>query len=196
MSQNAFMARCKALLIGAMAGLLLVGCGAGDTKVVVTPGGSMTVKEDAGGKTSEFKGKDENGKDISLKVSEGKDGVVNWESSDGTKITAGLKVNEAELGAPVYPGSTPTSKDGGVKTTNGDLVTVIAAYTTPDAVSKVGEFYTGKIKDAEKNSMSTGGFEMVTFTRSDPDDKLNVMVTKDESTGQTTISITRTFKQK
>lgn len=190
------MARCRALLIGATAGLLLIGCGAGNTKTVVTPGGSVTVHEGSGGTTSEFKGKDENGKDISLKVSEGKDGVVNWESSDGTKITAGEKVSEADLGAPVYPGATPTNKEGGVKTTNGELTTVIAAYTTSDAVSKVGEFYDGKIKGGEKTSMSTGGMDMVTITRSDPDDKLNLLVTKDESTGQTTISITRTFKKK
>lgn len=162
---------------------------------MITPGGSVTTKEGAEGTSTEFKGKDEKGQDVSLKVSEGKDGEVKWESSDGTSITAGKKVDPADLGIPEYPGWTPTSDAGGIENETAGMKTVVASFTTPDDVKKVGAFYEGKIPGAKKTEMS-GEASFITFTKSEDGDSLNLIITKDASTSQTTISLTRTFKKK
>lgn len=182
-----------ALLMGSL--FILVGCGSKDSKTVITPGGSVTTKEGAEGTITEFKGKDEKGQDVSLKVTEGKDGEVNWKSSDGTSITAGKKVDPADLGIPEYPGWTPTSDAGGIENETAGMKTVVASFTTPDDVKKVGAFYEGKIPGAKKTEL-TGESSFITFTRTEEGDSLNLIITKDESTSQTTISVTRTFKKK
>ena len=116
---------------------------------------------------------------------------VTLSTPSGT-ITAGntAAVSEADLGVPIYPGA--ARREGGmqVNSANGSMVT--AVYSTSDPVSKVVDFYKGKL--GENTSVIESGTGAVISSGTQNKEGLVITVTPDPSAsdGQTKITIMRT----
>jgi hypothetical protein len=105
-----------------------VGCGK-KTTTTTNPDGSVTVTNNDNTDTGKVTIKDESGNDST------------YEWSDKAP-------SEAELGAPVYPGATyvpGTGGSGGVSSEEGNTAVAGADFTTTDSLSKVVDWYTGKL---------------------------------------------------
>jgi len=116
---------------------------------------------------------------------------VTLSTPSGT-ITAGNTggVSEADLGVPIYPGA--TRREGGmqVNSANSSMVTVV--YSTSDPVSKVVDFYKGKL--GENTSVIESGNGAVITSGKENKEGLVITVTPDTSAsdGHTKIGIMRT----
>lgn len=108
-------------------------------------------------------------------------------------ITAGntAVVSEADLGVPIYPGA--TRSQGGMQVNSGNSSMVTVVYSTPDPVSKVVDFYKGKLGE-NTSVIQTGDGAVITSGKENNKEDLVITVTPDTSSsdGQTKIGIMRT----
>jgi len=116
---------------------------------------------------------------------------VTVSTPNGT-ITAGntAAVSEADLGVAIYPGAARSEGGMQVNSGNGSIVTVI--YSTSDPVSKVVDFYKGKL--GENTSVIETGSGAVITSGKENKEGLVITVSSDPSAngGQTQITIMRT----
>jgi hypothetical protein len=146
-----------------------VGCGK-KTTTITTPDGEVTVTEQSGSGDS--------GK-VTVKDESGNDSTYEW--SDKAP-------SEAELGAPIYPGATyvpGTGGSGGVSSTEGNTAVAGADFTTPDSLSKVVDWYTGKLGAP----LSSSDNEYMWMPNSNIDTGNFVTVSVKQDGGKVTISI-------
>jgi len=112
------------MLLGLVAGLLVMtGCG-NDETTIKTPYGDVTVEEDGGEVTYETD-----------------EGDVTYDVSDEAP-------SEAELGAPIYPDAEYVPGSGGTMSASGEegeITTAGAEFTTSDSFEDVLDFYTGEL---------------------------------------------------
>jgi len=108
-------------------------------------------------------------------------------------ITAGntAVVSEADLGVPIYPGAARSEGGMQVNSANSSMVTVV--YSTSDPVSKVVDFYKGKLGE-NTSVIQTGDGAVITSGKENNKESLVITVSPDTSSsdGQTKIGIMRT----
>jgi hypothetical protein len=138
---------------------LIAGCGDGDEEekegstVKVTEEEASPSEGAEAGEEENAEVIEEDGQKITVEESQGEEGggTVTLEGEDGEQSTIEVQdqvPSEEALGAPIYPGSEYVEGSGiSGKTTQGDktINATGAEFTTADAITKVVDWYKGKI---------------------------------------------------
>jgi hypothetical protein len=125
-----------------------------------------------------------------VRVNSGGDGVTLSTPSGTISTGSASAVSAADLGVPIYPGA--TRREGGmqINSANGSMVTVV--FSTSDPVSKVVDFYQGKVGD-NASVIQTGNSAIISAgTRGKDGVVITVSSDTSSSNGGTKIAIMRT----
>jgi ABC-type enterochelin transport system substrate-binding protein len=151
---------------GLAATMLVLGACAKKSTTVNTPGGNVTVEQNAGGQTTTVTSKE-------------------------GKVTVGKgAVDVASLGLPVYPGAkqdeNAMSMTGSSKTGSGSFVML----TTDDPFDKVYDYYKSQMPaGSEKMKVASGDTQMASFQVGESAAKETKSVTISSAKGKTTIQL-------
>ncbi|MEQ1823427.1 MAG: hypothetical protein ABL949_13035 [Fimbriimonadaceae bacterium] len=118
------------------------------------------------------------------------DGSVKIEGNGtSASIGGGTTVTEADLGIPFYPGSTE-KPNASMKVDTPTEKSYMCTRTTADEVSKVAEFYEGKVKGLKFNTFSANDTTttMASMTQENGA-KIAVSATRKKSESETTITL-------
>lgn len=171
----------KAILAISLCALILslvVVAGCGDKTTIQTPQGSAQIEEN-GGESGGGSETGETGGGGTITINEGGESATLEQSQKPP--------TEAELGAPIYPGSEYDAENSGTANVNnqqGSAVATTARFFTGDSVSKVVDWYRGKLGEPLPSTsegaqwligaMATGNYTIVQVEKGNGKTKISI----------------------